>query len=310
MSVLAKLRQAFNIIVGARNALIDKGETVTHDDDIPDVIENMSSGGLDFSEDYTVEDTTLTGASISRGEVVATIPSGVTTISKNIFEGNSIVEKFVFPSSLQTISNGAFSWCHALKTIDLSNTQMTRLEPYVFVECEKLETVILPNGLTKIANDSNNRGRQFQNCVNLKTLSLPDTVQYISEGLCAGCSSLKTVHLSTALVILRGDAFTSCSSLETINIPASITTITQRNYFSFFGLTALKNVTIENGFNCNNLNLSASTLYSHDTILSWLNALYDRTGLTAYTLTIGTTNLNKMTAEEIGIATNKNWNLA
>jgi hypothetical protein len=41
-----------------------------------------------------------------------------------------------------------------------------------------------------------------------------------------------------------------------------------------------------------------------------LEALADRTGETAYTLTIGATNLNKLTAEQKAIAIGKNWNLA
>jgi hypothetical protein len=44
--------------------------------------------------------------------------------------------------------------------------------------------------------------------------------------------------------------------------------------------------------------------------VSWLNALYDRTGLSAYKLTMGSTNLNKLTNEQKAIATNKNWTLA
>ena len=73
---------------------------------------------------------------------------------------------------------------------------------------------------------------------------------------------------------------------------------------------SLINVTIESGFNCNNLVLSASTRYTAETIVSWLEALADRTGQTTFKLTIGATNLNKLTAEQKAIATNKNWTLA
>jgi hypothetical protein len=72
----------------------------------------------------------------------------------------------------------------------------------------------------------------------------------------------------------------------------------------------LEFVTIEPGFNCNDLNLSVSTRYSVETIVSWLEALADRTGETAYTLTMGATNLNKLTDEQKAIAIGKNWNLA
>ena len=67
---------------------------------------------------------------------------------------------------------------------------------------------------------------------------------------------------------------------------------------------------LEQGFNAKNLALSASTLYTAETIVSWLEALADRTGQSTYTLTIGSTNIAKLTETEIAIATNKNWTLA
>ena len=102
-------------------------------------------------------------------------------------------------------------------------------------------------------------------------------------------------------------AFRECSSLTTVELPDSLTSIGQD---VFYGCASLTDVTIKIGFNCNNLNLSASNRYTAETIVSWLEALADRTGQTAYKLTIGTTNLNKLTAEQKAIATNKNWTLA
>lgn len=72
----------------------------------------------------------------------------------------------------------------------------------------------------------------------------------------------------------------------------------------------LTNVTLGDGFNCNGLDLSPSTKYSVDTIVSMLIALADRTGQTAYTLKLGAKNLAKLSDEQKAIATDKNWTLA
>lgn len=61
------------------------------------------------------------------------------------------------------------------------------------------------------------------------------------------------------------------------------------------------------------LNISSLTLLNHDTLIRFLNALYDYAseGSTGtYTLKLGTTNLAKLTDEEKAIATNKGWTLA
>ena len=121
------------------------------------------------------------------------------------------------------------------------------------------------------------------------------------------CRELITINLPNSLTRIDNYAFRDCSSLTTINLPNSLTMIGAN---PLYGCSSLENVTIENGFNCNNLILSISTRYSVETMVSWFNALADRTGQTSFKLTIGTTNLNKLTAEQKAIATNKNWTLA
>ena len=129
----------------------------------------------------------------------------------------------------------------------------------------------------------------------------------IAESAFVNCGSLTTINLPDSLTSIGVRTFASCGSLTTINLPNSLVSILSQ---AFSGCNSLENVTIENGFNCNNLNLSSSTRYSVETMVSWFEALADRTGQASFKLTIGTTNLNKLTAEQKAIATNKNWTLA
>ena len=62
----------------------------------------------------------------------------------------------------------------------------------------------------------------------------------------------------------------------------------------------------------NGLNLMRSPLLSHDSLVSVLHALEDKSGDTSgtsWTVTIGNTNIAKLTAEEQRIASQKGWNL-
>lgn len=148
----------------------------------------------------------------------------------------------------------------------------------------------------------------------LRKVVIPSTVRIIGYGAFYN-SGVTTFEIEKGVTTLGGGAFAHNSSLTTVNLPNSITQIRFGlelvEYIDpFYECTKLQYVTFEDGFNCNDLVLSASTKYSADTIVSWLNALNDRTGLSAYTLIIGSTNIAKLTAQEIAIATNKNWNLA
>ena len=159
------------------------------------------------------------------------------------------------------------------------------------------------------SNDVTIASASFDTCTYLETVKYEAGVTTLYNSLFRSCINLKKVELPNTLTTIQARAFQSCSSLSTINFPNSLTSIPSGNQ-PFQLCTSLENVTIENGFNCNYLNLSSSTKYSVETMVSWFNALADRTGDTAYTFTIGATNLNKLTAEQKAIATNKNWTLA
>lgn len=158
---------------------------------------------------------------------------------------------------------------------------------------------IFPKRITEIGNYAFFRSL-------ISEAEIPSTVTYIGQGAFQYTEFLRKALIPHGCSIIGNYAFYS-STIETITIP---NTVNEIGKLVFLDCSRLQYVTIENGFNCNNLNLSDSTLYSAETIVSWLNALADRTGDTAYTLTIGFTNLAKLTAEQIAIATNKNWNLA
>lgn len=74
---------------------------------------------------------------------------------------------------------------------------------------------------------------------------------------------------------------------------------------AFDGCTSLANITIEGTIQYN-FNVQSCPL-THDSLMSIINALGD--GL-SYTLTIGATNIAKLTQDEIQIAYNKGWNVA
>ena len=95
-----------------------------------------------------------------------------------------------------------------------------------------------------------------------------------------------------------------------LHIRSSNTTTYASSTFS--SLYALVNFQVDGTIGKNNFRISWSSNLTHDSLMSVINALEDKTADTsgtAWIVTIGSTNLAKLTAEEITIAEQKGWQL-
>ena len=103
--------------------------------------------------------------------------------------------------------------------------------------------------------------------------------------------------------------FNACEVLETLSLDVS--EITGYNN-TFSECAALKNLTINGVIALNGFNVQWSVNLTHDSLMSIINALADKsadTSGTVWTVTLGETNIAKLTADEQNIAINKGWEL-
>lgn len=104
------------------------------------------------------------------------------------------------------------------------------------------------------------------------------------------------------------EMFNQCKKLHTIE---KLQVSSSANFSSAFsGTSALENLTITGTIGTSSLNVSACTLLTHDSLMSIINALQNKTGTGTWTVTLGATNLAKLTDAEKAIATQKGWTLA
>lgn len=206
---------------------------------------------------------------------VAYITSGDDSVLRGLIQRD--LTEIVIPDGITKIGNFAFANYPELKNIILSDT-IDSIDSSAFYYNNNLKSITLSKNLTLISD------RAFRDCHSLAEINIISKIEKIGDYAFQGCVSLEKINLPKTLGVISSTAFINCKKLQF--------------------------VTLGDGFNAKNLDLSASTLYTRETIVSWLNALADRTGQTAYKLTIGATNLAKLTEEDILIATNKNWTLA
>lgn len=172
-----------------------------------------------------------------------------------------------------------FSSCINLTEVQLFDTSNAVKLDQMFYDCEKLTAVPLFN------------------TSNVKSM----------YGLFSGCSVITTVpQFDTSKVTSMWQMFFNCSKLTTVpKLNASSVTLANNMFTYCYALTTLGGFT---GLK-ESLNLSSSTQLTKESILNVINEAADVTA-NPKTLTLGATNLAKLTDEEKAIATNKGWTLA
>lgn len=175
---------------------------------------------------------------------------------------------------------------------------------YLFNEYNgtSVDDLIQPNDTANVTNMSS----MFYNCANLTTIPQLNTGKATSmNSMFCNCNSLTAVPLyNTSKVTNMSQMFWHCGSLQTI--PAyDCTNVTNMNNI-FASCSSLKSILMTNiGVS---LNISSSTLFERSDLLVILNNL--QTVTSTKVLTMGATNLAKLTDEDKLIATNKGWTLA
>lgn len=152
----------------------------------------------------------------------------------------------------------------------------------------------------------------------LKNISMSNITS--AYHICYGCSSLTTVELkNTEKIKSMKEGFYSCTSLETISAfdGSSLNDVSRM----FQNCTAIKNVggiinigkayetTATEAYANYTLSFGNALQLTHESLMNIINGLYDiaSVGVNPQKLVLASTNLAKLTEEEIAIATNKGW---
>lgn len=200
----------------------------------------------------------------------------------------------------------------------LKNTENVTVFSNMFKNC--------PN-LTEIPDFDTSNGdyftEMFSGCINLRKVPNLDFSKgrYLSS-LFSGCTSLEEIlNLNTSNATTLENAFfntkikklnkLNCSNVRNIwNVLYRSSNLQDFGGFENLG-EAYLNTTASN-YSDYRLNLSYCLLLTHDSLMNVINGLYDiaSKGVKPQQLVLGSTNLSKLTADEIAIATNKGWTVS
>ena len=184
--------------------------------------------------------------------------------------------------------------------ISYSDTSSVMTTDSMFTSCYRLKTV--PQFDTSAVTNMSN---MFSSCNVLTTIPQLDTSKVTNMyGMFNNCVSLITIpQLDTSKVTNMSYMFYYCSKLTTI--PQIDTSRVTNMSYMFRDCTSLKSILMY-GMKVS-FDISASTQFEESDLVTILNNLASVTS--TKTLTMGSTNLAKLTDEEKAIATNKGWTL-
>lgn len=246
----------------------------------------------------------ITGTLESGGTTSGSTLKGLLDLTKSTeylfkgYSGTTIPDGIIEYSDTSNVNNmkSMFSNCSKLTTIPLLDTNKVTTMQSMFYNCSSL-TTIPQLDTSKVLQMQN----MFYGCSRLTTIPLLDTSNVTSMYyMFINCNNLTTIPLlNTIKVVNMQNMFNSCQNLTEIP-QLDVINVTNMDYM-FNGCNKLKSILMTNiGAN---LDISVSTQFERTDLVTILNNL--KTVTSTKTLTMGATNLAKLTDEDKAIATNK-----
>ena len=255
--------------------------------------------------------------------------SNVTDMSFMFDECSSLTSIPALDTSNVTNMNYMFSKCRALTSIPLLNTSNVTNMEEMFDACSSLTSIPLLNtsNVTNMnnmfvsckllnsipqlntSNVTNMRG-MFSSCSSLTTIPLLNTSKVTNmDSMFYECKSLTSIPaLDTSNVTNMYQMFYDCSSLTSIPL-LDTSKVTRMSYM--FGYSRINTLTDLGGFK--NLSISVNSYFLDNcpnlTVESLMNVINNLATVSGKSLSFGPDNLNKLTAEQIAVATAKGWTL-
>ena len=268
------------------NNLVTKGVEATSDETFTTLVpkvNDIQTGGGNTDEYFNTNSTQVSSYENvgSWYQLVKKLPSIKHTGQSKYylfrrFQGEELdTLNFTFPSG--TDLQAMCYMCYNLKKINMSNMISENISNcyMTFSSCSKLETIIFPDDIgTKFG--ATNIAQMFRKCTNLTTLPL------------INASNVINIYW----LFYQTKNITNLGGFR--NLGEAYLTTQSANYEDY------------------RLDLSPCSLLTKQSIINVLNNLYDiaSKGCNTQSIVLGSTNIAKLTEDEIAIATNKGWTVS
>ena len=298
-----KLNKLLNTKQAIKKAIVDKGVDVGDDTkfaDYPSKIASIPMEGVDpyfeylwnaitnNNTDYQYLFYNYNGSELDVSKLDTSNVNNMANMFRNC-QSLTTLDVSNWDTSNVTDMNNMFSYSGKLTSLDVSNLDTSKVKDmsYMFGSCSSLTTLDVSNfNTTNVTNMS----YMFQSCNKLTSLDVSNF----------------DISKVTNMIAM----FSYCNALTSLDLSSwDVGHITAYYYFytiidtcpALVDFKAPKNISTR-------MDVSKTTALSHDSLMSIINNLITRTS--TETLNLGATNLAKLTADEVAIATSKGWTLS
>lgn len=334
LNKLLETKEAIKTAIKAKNvAVADSDPFSSYSSKINEIEQGGGTGesGLDWSElGYSEQPQSFTNAFDYAKQIYDNWNMSDTI---NYFGDGNLVYFPMVDTVFVTSLDNSFGYCSALQELPLLNTSNVNSMTAAFMNCSSLKSIPLLDtsnvtnfnqafayckNLQEIPELNTSNATQtyamFSDCTALARIPLLDTskVENMSN-MFSNCYALETIpELNTSNAVSVESMFSMCAKID--NLPLlDFTNVT--NVQNFLGYDWDTNMAITNlaGFNNLKINFNVSNCINltAESLMNIINEALDlTTGGWTCTLTFGATNIEKLTEDQIAIASAKGWTLA
>lgn len=142
-----------------------------------------------------------------------TLPESLMEIGQSVFLGTQLKE-ITIPANVGALGASAFEGSDAgtmpLEKVIFNGSKIMEIEPYTFKNCVNLKEITLPESLTIIAYDA------FFGCSSLTKVVIPDNVTEIEKTAFYQCTSLTEATIGRSVISIGEKCFDGCKKLATV----------------------------------------------------------------------------------------------
>ena len=210
----------------------DANKNVTWSSDneaVATVYQNGTVTGVSAGK-ATITATAVGGLTAQCNITVVTETDGALTYSFSPYDKTAYVEKC---DNSKIGSDGS-----VVIPDEYAGYKITEIGYKAFENCTNLKSVTIGQNVGTI------KGNAFYGCTGLTSITIPGNVEIVYGNAFEGCSGLTSVTLEAGIRQIDGYVFSDCTRLSEIKIPDTVTTI---GLGAFFNCTSLSTVTIGSG---------------------------------------------------------------